>query len=201
MKLPPSVHEGHPWVMSEIAPDFRLLDAWALPAEGTLEEFDALLESLSAFDPATGDSRLTRILFAVRLQLGEWFGWDEPEERPIPGCTETTLKDRLPEDLRDTATHPTIGGVLKQGGLVPLFRTQTEWAGEVSNATVHGVIQLGWVEQGNGRYQGRLGIYVKPRGALGEVYMKLIEPFRHFIVYPAAMRQIGRTWESRSLIS
>jgi hypothetical protein len=27
--------------------------------------------------------------------------------------------------------------------------------------------------------------------------MKLIEPFRHFIVYPALMRHIGRAWETR----
>ncbi len=40
-----------------------------------------------------------------------------------------------------------------------------------------------------------MGIYVKPRGRLGEVYMKLIQPFRLFIVYPALMRQIGRMWE------
>jgi hypothetical protein len=43
-----------------------------------------------------------------------------------------------------------------------------------------------------------MGVYVKPRGNLGEAYMMFIEPFRHFIVYPALMRQIGRAWEARS---
>jgi hypothetical protein len=33
---------------------------------------------------------------------------------------------------------------------------------------------------------------------MGEVYMKLIEPFRHVIVYPALMREVGRAWEARS---
>ncbi len=81
------------------------------------------------------------------------------------------------------------------GGFVPLYRTEEEWAAELSNATVHGVLHLSWVEQGDGRYRAHMGIYVKPRGRLGEVYMKLIQPFRLFIVYPALMRQIGRMWE------
>jgi hypothetical protein len=69
---------------------------------------------------------------------------------------------------------------------------------EVSNATVHGVLQLAWVEQGKDRFRGQMGVYVKPRGKLGEAYLKFIEPFRHFIVYPALMRQIGRAWDARS---
>jgi len=42
-----------------------------------------------------------------------------------------------------------------------------------------------------------MAVYVKARGVLGELYMKLIGPFRHWIVYPALMRQIGRAWEAR----
>ena len=42
-----------------------------------------------------------------------------------------------------------------------------------------------------------MGIYVKPRGRLGALYMRLIGPFRHLIVYPALMRQIERAWDAR----
>ena len=56
-------------------------------------------------------------------------------------------------------------------------------------AGTHG-LHFGWVEQGSGRYRAHLAIYVKPRGVLGETYMKVIEPFRHLVVYPALMRQI-----------
>ena len=79
----------------------------------------------------------------------------------------------------------------------PLYRTDTEFAAELSNQTVHGVMHLAWVEQGDGRYQGQMAVYVKPRGRLGQGYMELIKPFRHWIVYPALMRQIERRWNRR----
>jgi hypothetical protein len=43
----------------------------------------------------------------------------------------------------------------------------------------------------------QLGVYVKPRGWFGPLYMAAIAPFRHYIVYPALMRQIGRAWDAR----
>ena len=49
---------------------------------------------------------------------------------------------------------------------VPLYRTDDEFAAEISNQTVHGVMHLAWVDQGEGRYQGQMAVYVKPRGAL-----------------------------------
>jgi hypothetical protein len=61
---------------------------------------------------------------------------------------------------------------------------------------VHGVLHLAWVDQGEGRFQGQMAVYVKPRGRFGEAYMAFIKPFRYAIVYPALMRQIERTWET-----
>jgi len=58
-------------------------------------------------------------------------------------------------------------------------------------------MQLAWVRGREGVYHGQMGVYVKPRGRFGSAYMALIGPFRHFIVYPALMRQIGRAWEAR----
>jgi hypothetical protein len=49
-----------------------------------------------------------------------------------------------------------------------------------------------------GRYQGQMAVYVKPRGPLGKGYMALIKPFRYWIVYPALMRQIERAWNART---
>ena len=111
---------------------------------------------------------------------------------PIPGTDETSLAGRLPDDLRDTATDRNFGS-----SFVPLYRTDVEFAAEVSNQTVHGVIHLAWVDQGEGRYQGQMAVYVKPRGRLGRGYMALITPFRYWIVYPALMRQIERAWDRR----
>jgi hypothetical protein len=63
---------------------------------------------------------------------------------------------------------------------------------------VHGVAHLGRAECGQGRYQGRMAVYVKPRGAFGRAYMASIKPFRYWIVYPAMMRQMERIWDSRT---
>jgi len=195
MRVPNSKHLAHPWVMSRIAPDFVLLDAWALPVEGAREDFTELLRVIAALDPARSDSAPTRALFALRDRIGAALHWDDTTRaRPIPGSTDTALRDRLPAELRGTAMRPAIAGA---HGFVPLYQTEDEWAAEISNATVHGVLQLAWVERGDGRWDGRLGVYVKPRGLLGDAYLKLIAPFRHLVVYPALLAQIGRAWEAR----
>jgi len=195
MRVDNAVHASHPWVMNRIAPDFALLDAWDLPVEGTREDFDDFLATVVAFDPASAASLPTRALFRLRFRLGELLHWDHPgTARSIPGCTETTLESRLPAHLKGSAATPKpVDG----HGFVPLYRTDDEWAGEVANATVHGVLQLCWVAQPGGRHRGRLGVYVKPRGLLGRAYLAAIAPFRHLVVYPALLRQFGRAWQDR----
>ena len=37
---------------------------------------------------------------------------------------------------------------------------------------------------------------MKPNGLFGTAYMAAIRPFRHLVVYPAVMREIGRAWEA-----
>jgi Protein of unknown function (DUF2867) len=196
MRVPNAVHESRPWRIGEIAPDFALEDAWALPVYGGAGDFPALLEVMTSRDLAREASPVTRALFAVRWQLGRWFGWDRAAERPIPGrvseAPEVSLAGRLPADLRGTAAG------LKSGSpFSPLYRTDREFAAEISNQTVHGVLHLGWVDRGQGRYQGQLAVYVKPRGRFGRQYMAFITPFRRWIVYPALMRQIERVWQAR----
>lgn len=197
MRLPNAEHEAHPWVIAQVAPDFKLLDVWRLPAQGGADEFATLIEVMTSVDPADGDSsRATRALFSLRYRLGAWFGWDDAASKlPIPGCTEATLSVRVREDLRDTTTRPVI---VRSTTFIPIYRTDDEWAAEISNSTVHAVLHLAWVDQGEGVYRGQMGVYVKPRGRLGEAYMTLIGPFRHLIVYPALMRQIERAWDARS---
>jgi hypothetical protein len=195
MRLSNSEHESHAWRIREIAPDFRLEDAWALPAQGGAEDFAALLEVMASLDPARAGSWATRALFSVRYRVGGWFGWDDaPRALAIPDDTKSTLGARLPQDLRNTATGLDLGSY----GFLPLYRTDTEWAAELSNRTVHAVMHLAWVEQGKGVYRGQMGVYVKPRGRFGAAYMAAIAPFRHWVVYPALMRQIGRAWNART---
>jgi hypothetical protein len=100
-----------------------------------------------------------------------------------------------PDDLRNTAT----GLDFRSLPFDPLYRTDTEFAAEVSNKTVRGVLHLAWVDRGAGRYQGQMAVYVKPRGRFGQAYMAFIKPFRYLIVYPALMRRIERAWQVRAL--
>jgi hypothetical protein len=204
MRLPNAAHESHPWRIREIAPDFTVEDVWALPAHGGAEDFPALLELMVASDPANAESLPTRLLWRLRDQLGKGFGLGRISaaaedgsdagagKLPIPGTDETSLAGRLPEDLRNTAADLDFGSL----PFVPLYRTDDEFAAEVSNRTMHGVMHLAWVDLGAGRYQGQMAVYVKPRGRFGRGYMELIKPFRHWIVYPALMRQTERTWNA-----
>jgi hypothetical protein len=194
MRLPNSQHESHPWRIRDIVPDFRLEDVWALPAQGGVDDFATLLDVMASLDPANGASRATRLLFRIRYRLGDCFGWDDAAgQLPIPRSTETTLRARLPKDLRNTATDVD----LRSTSFTPLYRTDVEFAAELSNRTVHAVLHLAWVDRGEGRYQGQMGVYVKPRGRFGAAYMALIAPFRHRVVYPALMRQIEHAWNVR----
>lgn len=193
MRLPTSTHDSRDFRIDALAPDFRLEDLWALPVEGGREDFLRLVEVMTSLDP-TERPPSTRMLVWVRHRLGELFGWDEARARPIPGCTETSLVARLPEDLRGD----TPGVDLSESFLSFVYRTDVEWAGEVSNGTVHAVMHLAWVEQPDGRWRGQLRVYVRPRGRTGEVYMRAIAPFRYGVVYPALMRQIARGWDRRA---
>ncbi len=199
MKLPNAEHERRPWRIHELVPDFTLEDVWALPMQGGPDDFQRLLDMAASFDPSKAESAPTRFLWKLRDRLGVWFDLgeisapvdgDEPGELPIPGSAETSLRDRVPPDLRGSAAGFAFGSL----PFVPLYRTDREAAAELSNKTVHGVAHLAWVDVGDGRYEGRMAVYVKPRGAFGRAYMALIKPFRYWIVYPALMKQMERAW-------
>ena len=161
MRIPNAVHESRPWRIREIAPDFTLEDVWALPVYGGADDFPDLLAVMASRELSREAPAITRLMFAVRWQLGRWFGWDDPADRPIPGANETSLTERLPPDLRGTAAGLTFGALF-----APVYRTGTEFAAEISNQTVHAVLHLAWVDRGHGRYQGQMAVYVKPRGRL-----------------------------------
>jgi hypothetical protein len=205
MRVPTAAHQAGPWRIREIAPDFTVEDVWALPAHGGADDFQALIELMVSLDPANGGSLPTRALWCTRDHLGRWFGLGQisvPSDGyrdaavgklPIPGTNEISLVDRLPDDLRNTAADVDFGSTPFE----PLYRTDVEFAAELSNRTVHAVLHLAWVEHGDGGYRGQMAVYVKPRGPLGKGYMALIKPFRYWVVYPALMRQIERAWTTR----
>jgi hypothetical protein len=103
-----------------------------------------------------------------------------------------TLRDRVPEDLRETA-GPEFEGLPFR----PLYMTDREFAAETANKTMHGIAHLSWVEDGTGGYRGQMAVLVKRNGLFGSAYMAAILPFRHLIVYRLLMRDIEQEWRTR----
>lgn len=190
MRLPPTPHLARPWRIHELIPDFRLEDVWALPTPGGPEEFPALVNGFARADPAELPSRLARLLWNFRFKVGGALGWDDSEAGS--GGRVPSLRGRLPEELRDGPSGPQLFLLFE-----PLYLLEREFAAEIANRTMHGVMHLSWVlDPDGGPYRGVMAVYVKPNGRLGEAYMATIRPFRHHVVYPAMMRQIATTWQS-----
>jgi hypothetical protein len=187
MRLPDTEHTTRPWKIGEIAPEFRLEDVWALPTPGSVGDFPRLVEQFTSFNPISRSPVVVRALFAIRFAIGRVLGWDSPgQSGAMP-----TLRDRLPADLRDRPAAPA------RAPFRTLYQTDDEWAAEIVNRTVHGVLHLGWVQMPNGEYRGQMAVLVKPNGLLGEAYLTAIAPFRYLIVYPAMLRTLGRHWRQR----
>ena len=192
MRLPNSVHTSRPWRIHELMGDFRLEDVWALPTPGGRDDFPRLVQLVASGDPSHGPSRTARTLWAIRWKLGGLLRWDRPAARHVRG--RPTLRSGLPADLRNAPVGPTFDAL----PFTSLYLIDDEWAAEIVNRTVHGVMHIGWVPDGTGGYRGEMAVYVKPNGLLGTAYMAVIAPFRHLIVYPPMIRQIGQVWRTRA---
>jgi hypothetical protein len=189
MRLPDTAHTSRPWRIHELTRDFRLEDVWGLESAGGAQEFRRGIEVIASFDPARSSSRASRALFALREKLGELLGWDE-EDTGI-GARVASLRERLPADLR-AAPGPEFGAL----GFTSLYLLDDEFAAELANKTVHGVLHIGVVPDGAGGHRGQLAVLVKPNGLLGRAYMLAIKPFRHRLVYPPLLKEIGRALRS-----
>jgi hypothetical protein len=178
-------HTSWSWRIHEIAKDFRLLDVWALPTPGGPDDFPQLVRLMATFDPAE-TSPVARALFAIRWTIGRALGLDRRETGL--GTRVPSLRDRLPADWADTS------GDFDAHLFTPLYVTDDEFALEIANQTVHGVMHVGWVPDGTGGHRGQMAVLVRPNGVLGVAYLAAIAPFRHLVVYPLMMRDIGRAW-------
>ena len=188
MRLPNTAHTSRRWRIHELTRDFRLADVWELPTPGGPDDFPRLVEWIASGDPSQGSSRAARALWAIRWKVGKLLGWDGPDGGL--GSRVRTLRDRLPMDLRDAPSGPDFDAL----PFTSLYLTGDEWAAEIVNRTVHGVLHVGWVPDHAGGYRGQMAVLVKRNGLLGTAYMAAIAPFRHLVVYPPAMREIGRAW-------
>jgi Protein of unknown function (DUF2867) len=189
MRRPNSVHTSRPWRIHELTAGFRLEDVWELPTHGGPDDFPRLVEQIASNNPAESSSRAARTLWAIRWKLGELLGWDHPDggHGPKP----PTLRDRLQADLRDAPAGPPM-----DLGFSSLYLRDDQWAAEIVNRTVHGILHIGWVPDSTGGYHGEMAVYVDPNGLLGTAYRAAIRPFRHLIVYPPLIRKVERDWRA-----
>src|SRR5713101_6186554 len=169
MRLPNTAHTSRPWRIHELTADFRLEDVWALPTPGGRDDFPRLVQLIASGDPSRGSSRVARTLWALRWKVGELFGWDGPDHGH--GSTRPTLRSRLPVDLRDIPSGPVFNAL----PFTSLYLIADEWAADHTGGS-----------------RGQMAVLVKPTGLLGTCYMAVIAPFRHLIVYPPMLRELGR---------
>jgi hypothetical protein len=190
VRLPNIAHTSRPWRIHELTRDFRVEDVWALPTPGGPADFPRLVQAIASGDPSHGSSRAARALWTVRWKVGELLRWDDADAGH--GSKPPTLRDRLPADLREAPSGPEFDAL----PFTSLYLLDDEWAAEIANRTMHGVMHIGWVPDQTGGYRGQMAVLVKPNGLLGSGYMAAIRPFRHLIVYPPVLRQIERAWRA-----
>ena len=183
MRLPTTAHTSQPWRIHELTRDFRLEDVWDLPGTGGSDDFQRLVEGFASADPSQSSSRA---LFAIRWRIGELLGWDGPGAGL--GSRVPTLRERMPADLRDAASGPAF----KALPFTSLYLTEDEFAAEIANRTMHGLMHIGRVGDATGGSRVQMAVLVKPNGLLGTGYMAAITPFRRLIVYPTMLRGIER---------
>jgi hypothetical protein len=187
MKLPESEHFSRQWLIHGFTSDFRFEGVWALPTPGGPDDFPRLVQMLTSFDEARRPGSLVGTLFAIRESLGRALGWDSRDADPI----RPSLRNRLPPELADNPSAVTL-----PMGLTPVYQTDDEWAAELINGTVHGVMHLCWTQDRSGNYRGQMAMLVKPNGLLGRAYLAAIAPFRYLIIYPRLLNWLGRKWLS-----
>lgn len=185
MRASIDTHKAQPWRVHTLAPDFELLDVWRFDLAERAIDLPSLLRSFWKAAAGIGDSWLGR----ARVRIGQLLGWDDHDfTRPIPGCVETSLAERLsPTDRSENRAGDDEPSPLAVARVKTVYRFDHEALYEVSNDTIHALLHVGIAGGAP-----ELAIYIKSRGLGSRLYMAAIEPFRHAIVYPALVRRVER---------
>lgn len=172
--------------------DVPLEDVWAIPLRGggpsrTMRDLRPLfgLAELQAANP------LIKWLFWLRWRVGTLLRWDQDGTYTAESYVHRlTLEDRsrsvIPVGSREEQFEP----------FTTLYVFEHEQLSEIRNATVHAFMSLS-LEPALGGYLAYMAVYVKPVSPYTRLYMTAIAPFRHFLVYPALIRSVQRSWAER----
>ena len=165
--------------------DVPLHDVWCLDLPGGGD--GRTVSDIRALAAQSRPSGLARLLFSIRWKLGRVFGWDQKKE-----SGDVMFASRITQEDRD---HSSVASGTTDGPFTVLYVHPMEAISEIRNATVHAALVTLLKRQGTG-YRLLWAIYVEPVGKLTGFYMRLIEPFRRWIVYPSLLRNLHRAWSN-----
>jgi hypothetical protein len=167
--------------------EIELHDVWLIELEGGGP--DRTIEDVRrCFTPQTATSANASVqtLFAIRRWVGRAFGWDSDEDR----WERELYCHRLTDEERERSLVPPGS----EDGLFRIVYVYTNEAlSEVRNATVHAFSCLALRRTMSG-YRLYWAIYVKPIGRWTGTYMRVIDPFRRAVVYPAIINRVRTSW-------
>ncbi len=200
-------HFAQPWKVHEIAMDFELLDVWEFPiAADRSKGQDFLFFLMTMRQPPPEKIRrpsslrflASQVLVYIRMQMGDVFGLDKNiNTLPIPGCRETSVKDRLSKKDREQCLSLSGLGISDYDNSTwqIVYFYKEELLMELSIDPAHALLHFGWVHKSDHIYTAQLAVYAKPRGDFGKFYLQLIMPFRRLIIYPTFMETVKIIWE------
>jgi hypothetical protein len=166
--------------------DAPLHDVWALdlPDGGP----DRRIADVRAVFGIASANAATRALFALRRAIGRAFGWDrEPAGVPAASLLHAlTAADRAASEVEPGT---------RDGPFRVLYVFPREAVSEIQNATAHAFSVQVLIPQATG-YRFYWAIHVRPVGAITRWYLRAIDPFRRWIVYPAILRALKRGWDA-----
>ncbi len=125
------------------------------------------------------------VVAGMREVLGSLLRWDDDQcHRP-----EASFAHRLTETDRSRS-------LIEPGESLFVYAFDNEALMEITNCTVHALIGIA-LEPVEGGYDLYWAFYVEPVGSITPLYMALIEPFRHTVIYPPVIEGIEHEWAKR----
>ncbi|UCC73431.1 MAG: DUF2867 domain-containing protein [Gemmatimonadota bacterium] len=186
-RLAPAEFQVKDFRVNSFLADVPLHDVWVFQLRGgsaglTLRDAQEILSSQSPFDANT----TVAVLVGLRMFLGGVLAWDD--ERHFD--TSASYVNRLTDDDRTrTLEQPGAGSDLFK----TVYTFENESLAEMMNRTAHAFFCIA-MEPASDGYTMYWAIYVSETSALTPVYMAIIDPFRRYIVYPAIVDSVERTW-------
>src|SRR5262249_30564984 len=131
-------------------------------------------------------SRFFRAFLVLRVSVGRLFRSD----REPRATAKETFASRL--TTADVSRSLAPAGT-REGPFRTVYRFENEQLLELVNRTAHAGALSALVETATA-YRFYFGVYVQSVGRFTPVYMRLIDPFRKWIVYPSLLESVRRTW-------